>query len=58
MLLIKNTLIFTLCTPPMSFSKKELTFYDVSKGTIDFPLGQPLPVRLIGTIVKFRVEQN
>ena len=38
--------------------KKELASYDVSKGTIRFPLGQPLPLKLISTIVKFRVEEN
>jgi uncharacterized protein YdhG (YjbR/CyaY superfamily) len=40
------------------FFKKELAGYDVSKGTIRFPLGQPLPVRLVSTIVKFRIEEN
>ena len=30
----------------------------VSKGTIQFPLDKPLPVDLIGAIVKFRIEEN
>jgi uncharacterized protein YdhG (YjbR/CyaY superfamily) len=38
--------------------KKELADYDVSKGTMRFPLDQPLPLKLISTIVKFRVEEN
>ncbi len=38
--------------------KKDLAGYVVSKGTIQFPLDQPLPLGLISDIVKFRVLQN
>jgi uncharacterized protein YdhG (YjbR/CyaY superfamily) len=38
--------------------KKELTSYKLSKGTIQFPLDQPLPVDLISRIVKFRIAEN
>jgi uncharacterized protein YdhG (YjbR/CyaY superfamily) len=38
--------------------KEELKGYKVSKGTIQFPLDQPLPIDIITKIVKFRVEQN
>jgi uncharacterized protein YdhG (YjbR/CyaY superfamily) len=38
--------------------KKELSPYEMSKGTIRFPLDEPLPFELISKIVKFRVEQN
>jgi uncharacterized protein YdhG (YjbR/CyaY superfamily) len=38
--------------------KKELSAYKCSKGAIQFPLGQPLPVKLITEIVRFRVEEN
>jgi len=38
--------------------KKELTNYKLSKGTSQFPLDQPLPVRLITRIVKYRVAEN
>jgi uncharacterized protein YdhG (YjbR/CyaY superfamily) len=37
--------------------KEELAPYQVSKGTIRFPLSQPVPVRLIGRIAKFRVKE-
>lgn len=37
--------------------KDELAPYDVRKGTIRFPLGQPVPVRLIGRMAKFRVSE-
>ena len=38
--------------------KKELTDYKLSKGTIQFPLDQPLPVDLITRIVKYRIAEN
>ncbi len=37
--------------------KDELAPYEVSKGTIRFPLGQPVPVTLIEPIAKFRAKQ-
>lgn len=38
--------------------KNELTTYKWSKGTIQFPIGKPLPIGLISKIVKFRVKEN
>jgi uncharacterized protein YdhG (YjbR/CyaY superfamily) len=32
--------------------------YEIAKGTVRFPLGEPLPLALIGRIVKFRVAEN
>ncbi len=37
--------------------KDELGSYEVSKGTIRFPLSQPVPVKLIGRIAKFRAKE-
>ncbi len=37
--------------------RDELASYEVSKGTIRFPLSQPVPVKLIGRIAKFRVKE-
>jgi uncharacterized protein YdhG (YjbR/CyaY superfamily) len=37
--------------------KDELAPYQISKGTIRFPLSQPVPVRLIGRIAKFRAKE-
>src|SRR5215467_13074742 len=37
--------------------KDELVPYELSKGTIKFPLSEPVPVDLIERIVKFRAEQ-
>lgn len=37
---------------------EELSRYETSKGTVRFPLDQPLPLDLIARIVRFRVKQN
>jgi len=37
--------------------KDELASYEISKGTIRFPLSQPVPVKLIGHIAKFRAKE-
>jgi uncharacterized protein YdhG (YjbR/CyaY superfamily) len=36
----------------------ELSAYEVSKGTIQFPKNQPIPFPLIQKIVKYRVKEN
>lgn len=38
--------------------KDELAAYKNSKGAVQFPLDRPLPLELIGRIVRFRVEEN
>lgn len=38
--------------------KKELAKYKGAKGSVQFPLGDPLPKELIKRIVKFRVAEN
>jgi len=38
--------------------KKELSVYEGAKGSIQFPLSKPMPLKLISKIVKFRVRQN
>lgn len=38
--------------------KKELATYKNSKGAVQFPIDQPLPVALIKKIVKFRIKEN
>jgi uncharacterized protein YdhG (YjbR/CyaY superfamily) len=35
----------------------ELDRYRVRKGTLQFPLSEPVPVKLIGRIAKFRAQQ-
>jgi uncharacterized protein YdhG (YjbR/CyaY superfamily) len=38
--------------------KQELSIYEGAKGTVRFPIEAPLPLELIGKIVKFRVAEN
>lgn len=38
--------------------KQELSVYKQGKGSVQFPLDQPLPVDLIAKIVRFRVLEN
>jgi uncharacterized protein YdhG (YjbR/CyaY superfamily) len=38
--------------------EKELSAYKGAKGSVQFPLDQPMPLQLISKIVKFRVAQN
>jgi len=38
--------------------KKELAAYELSKGTIKFPLDKTIPYNLITRIVKYRVKEN
>jgi uncharacterized protein YdhG (YjbR/CyaY superfamily) len=38
--------------------RKELSTYKQGKGSVQFPLDQPIPYDLIGRIVEFRLEEN
>lgn len=38
--------------------KHELAAYKSAKGSVQFPLGQPMPLNLISKIVAFRVLEN
>ena len=38
--------------------QKELSAYEGSKGSVQFPLDKPMPLKLISRIVKFRVAEN
>jgi uncharacterized protein YdhG (YjbR/CyaY superfamily) len=38
--------------------KRELARYKNARGSVQFPLDEPLPLDLIERIAKFRVEQN
>ena len=38
--------------------KEELSAYKGGKGSVQFPLDEPIPYELISRIVKFRVKEN
>jgi uncharacterized protein YdhG (YjbR/CyaY superfamily) len=43
---------------PMIPFREKLKAYETSKGAIHFPLDQPIPVKLISDIVKWKVKDN
>jgi uncharacterized protein YdhG (YjbR/CyaY superfamily) len=54
----KNHIGFYPTSSGIEAYKEELTPYKTAKGSVQFPLGQPLPTDLIRRIVEFRVEGN
>lgn len=53
----KHTGFYPVPTGMEAF-KDELAPYKQGKGSVQFPLGQPLPADLIRRIVEFRVAEN
>ena len=54
----KNHVGFYPTSSGIAKFRRELSAYEVAKGTVRFPLDKPIPFALIGRIVKFRVEEN
>ena len=54
----KNHIGFYPAPKGIEAFKDELSAYELSKGTIRFPLDKPIPFALIGKIVKLRAQQN
>ncbi len=54
----KNHIGFFPKTSAIEAFKNELSPYEVSKGTIRFPLDKPIPLDLVKRIVQYRVKQN
>ena len=54
----KEHIGFYPSTSPMEIFKEELKAYKTSKGAIQFPIDQPLPIALIKKIVKFRLDEE
>ncbi|TFG12600.1 MAG: hypothetical protein EU535_06050 [Promethearchaeota archaeon] len=38
--------------------KNELSSYEISKGSVKFPINKPIPFDLVTKIVEYRVKQN
>ena len=50
--------LYPITPPVVAAFQDELAPYEVNnKGTVRFPLSQPVPVKLIGRIAKFRARQ-
>lgn len=54
----KNHIGFFPTAKGIEAFKENLSSYKTSKGTIQFPLDQPLPLDLVKEIVEVRVKQN
>lgn len=48
---------YPTASPILAF-KKELVNYKTSKGAIQFPIGKPIPLKLVKDIVQFKVNEN
>jgi uncharacterized protein YdhG (YjbR/CyaY superfamily) len=54
----KNHIGFYPTSSGIDAFKHELSEYKGGKGSVQFPLGKPMPYELISKIVKFRVAEN
>lgn len=54
----KNHIGFYPAPSGIQVFQKELSVYKSSKGAVQFPIDQPLPLALVARIVKFRVSEN
>jgi len=54
----KNHIGFYPAPSGIEAFKQELSVYKGAKGSVQFPIDQPLPLELISKIVKFRVTEN
>ncbi|MFN2194899.1 MAG: iron chaperone [Anaerolineales bacterium] len=54
----KNHIGFYPVPSGMEAFKQELSQYQSGKGSVRFPLDEPIPYDLISRIVKFRVQEN
>jgi uncharacterized protein YdhG (YjbR/CyaY superfamily) len=54
----KNHVGFYPTSSGIKAFKKELSSFNTSKGTVQFPLDKPIPFDLVKKIVKFRVKES
>jgi len=54
----KNHIGFYPTSSGITRFKKELSHYELSRGTIRFPINEPIPFDLIRKIVKYRVKET
>lgn len=54
----KNHIGFYPMPSGIATFKKELSQYKGAKGSVQFPMDQPMPLRLISKIVKYRTKEN
>jgi uncharacterized protein YdhG (YjbR/CyaY superfamily) len=54
----KNHIGFYPFTTAIEAFRQELSEYNCSKGTVQFPIDKPLPLEIIKRMVDFRVKEN
>src|SRR5664279_882270 len=54
----KNHIGFYPTSSGIEKFKEELSIYETAKGSVKFPIDEPLPLGLISKIVKFRVKEK
>jgi len=54
----KNHIGFYPTSSPMKVFKDRLTNYKTSKGAIQFPINEAIPLTLVKDMVKFRIKEN
>lgn len=54
----KNHIGFYATPTGHSAFEKELSAYKQGKGSVQFPIDKPMPLKLIAEIVKYRVKEN
>jgi len=54
----KNHIGFYPVSSAIKAFEMQLSKYKTSKGTVQFPIDEPLPLGLIAKMVKFRVKEN
>ena len=54
----KNHIGFYPKASAIEVFKERLSSYQISKGTVQFPLNEPIPFDLIKEIVRYRVKEN
>lgn len=54
----KNHIGFYPTSSGIEKFKEELSIYETAKGSVKFPIDEPLPLGIISKIVKFRVKEK
>ena len=54
----KNHIGFYPTSSAIEAFKEELSDYEVSKGTVKFPMDKPIPFDLVRKMVSYRVKEN
>jgi uncharacterized protein YdhG (YjbR/CyaY superfamily) len=55
---LKNHIGFYPTSSAVTKFRKDLSKYEVSKGTVRFPIEEPIPLDLVKKMVRYRVKEN